>query len=113
SDLLTVQEEIAMEISAKLRQRLTGEEKKRLAKRYTENTEAYQLYLKGRHAWEKRTPEALERSIDYYSQAIARDGGYALAHAGLADAYVVLPVYSILSPRESFPKARAAAERAL
>jgi TolB-like protein len=91
SDLLVVQEEIAMEISAKLRPRLTGEEKKRLAKRYTENTEAYQLYLKGRHAWEKRTPEALKRSIDYFNQAIDKDGGYVLAYAGLADAYAVLP----------------------
>jgi len=113
SDVLAVQEAIAKEISEKLRLRLTGEEKNRLVKRSTESTEAYQLYLKGRHSWEKRTPEALRESIDYFNQAIDKDPGYALAHAGLADVYAVLSSYSLMSPGESFPKARAAATKAL
>jgi len=113
SDVLAVQEAIAKEISEKLRFRLTGEEKKRLAKRSTESTEAYQLYLKGRHSWEKRTPEALRESLDYFNRAIDKDPSYALAYAGLADVYAVLSSYSLMSPRDSFPKARAAATRAL
>ncbi len=113
ADILAVEEEIAKEISEKLRLRLTGEEKKRLAKRDTENTEAYQLYLKGRHFWEKRGEEALKKSIEYFNQAIEKDPAYALAYAGLADAYAVSSAYGLLSPQESFPKARAAAKRAL
>src|SRR5262245_38982096 len=113
SDLLTVQDEIAKEISEKLRPRLTGEEKKRLTKHSTQSTEAYQLYLKGRHAWDKRTPTSLNESLGYFNQAIDKDPGYALAHAGLADVYAVMSSYSILSPGDSFPKARAAAAKAL
>ena len=113
SDVLAVQEAIAKEISEKLRLRLTGEEKKRLSKHSTESTEAYQLYLKGRHSWEKRTPDALRESIDYFNRAIDKDPGYALAYAGLADVYAVLSSYSLMPPRESFPKARAAATKAL
>jgi serine/threonine-protein kinase len=113
SDILSVQEEIAKEISEKLRLRLTGEEKEKLTKRYTGNTEAYQFYLKGRYAWEKRTEGGLQQSIEYFQQAIEKDPSYALAYAGLADAYAVLPSYSILSPGESFPRARAAARKAL
>jgi len=113
SDVLAVQEAIAKEISEKLRLRLTGEERKRLAKRDTEDTEAYRLYLKGRHAWDKRTPESLNESLGYFEQAIDKDPGYALAYAGLADVYAVLSSYSILAPADSFPKARAAAAKAL
>ncbi len=91
SDILSVQEEIAREISEKLRLRLTGEEKEKLTKRYTANTEAYQFYLKGRYAWEKRSESGLHQSIEYFQQAIEKDPGYALAYAGLADSYAVLP----------------------
>ncbi|HXM78675.1 MAG TPA: serine/threonine-protein kinase, partial [Thermoanaerobaculia bacterium] len=105
ADILSVQEEIAREISEKLRLRLTGEEKQRLTKRYTANTEAYQLYLKGRYAWEQRTQSGLTQSIEFFQKAIEKDPGYALAYAGLADSYAVLPSYSFLSPGESFPKA--------
>ena len=111
SDILSVQEEIAREISEKLRLRLTGEEKEKLTKRYTANTEAYQFYLKGRYAWEKRTESGLQQSIEYFQQAIEKDPGYALAYAGLADSYAVLPSYSILSPAESIPRARTAARK--
>jgi tetratricopeptide (TPR) repeat protein len=84
---LAVQEEIAREISGKLRLRLTGEEQKRLAKQYTENTEAYQLYILGRHYFHQQTKEGYEKSIEYYEQAIKLDPNYALSYAGLAGTY--------------------------
>jgi serine/threonine-protein kinase len=113
SDILAVQEEIARDISGKLRQRLTGEEKKRLTRRYTENAEAYALYLKGRYHWNKRTGEDVQKGIGYFQQAIEKDPTYALAYAGLADSYVILFQYAGLPSRETFPKAKAAALRAL
>ena len=113
SDIFTIEEEISREISDKLRLKLSGAEKKQLTKRYTENTEAYQLYLKGRFYWNKRTPEGLKKGIEYFQQAIDSDRGYALAYAGLADSYNILVSYSALAPHEAFPKAKAAATRAL
>lgn len=113
SDLLLVQREIAQEISSNLRTRISGEVERRVTKRYTENAEAYQLYLKGRFFWNKRTREDLKKSIDYFNQAIEHDPNYALAYAGLADAYVLFPGYAVSSPQDSYPKARAAARRAL
>ncbi len=109
SDLLAVQQEIAREISENLRLRLTGEQKRLLAKRYTDNTEAYHLYLKGRYNWNKRTPSGTERAIEYFEQAIRHDPHYALAYAGLADSYNLMAGNSGLRPGETFPKARAAA----
>ncbi len=111
SDLLTVQRRIAKEITTNLRLKLSGEEQSRLTKRYTENPEAYQLYLKGRFYWNKRTGEALKKSIDYFNQAIEKDPTFALAYAGLADSYVV-PA-NPLPPREKIPRAKAEAMRAL
>ena len=113
SDILAVQEEIAREISEKLRLRLTGEDKAKLKKRDTENTEAYHLYMKGRYAWDKRTEDSLRESIEDFQRAIDKDPGYALAYAGLADTYAVMPSYSMISPGEAYPKARAAARKAL
>jgi serine/threonine-protein kinase len=113
ADVQSVQEEIARGISEKLRLRLTGEEKQQLGKRSTANAEAYQLYLRGRYAWEKRTESGLTQSIEHFQQAIEKDPGYALAYAGLADSYAVLSSYSVMSPADSFPKARAAARKAL
>jgi len=113
SDIFTIEEEISREISDKLRLKLSGAEKKQLTKRYTENTEAYQLYLKGRFYWNKRTPDALKKGIEYFQQAIESDPGYALAYAGLADSYNILVSYSALAPHYAFPKAKAAATRAL
>jgi len=110
SDLLATQREIASEIVEKLKLRVSADDKE-IAKRYTENNEAYQLYLKGRFYWNKRTAEALKKSIDYFNQAIEKDPGFALAYAGLADSYVV-PANQ-LAPREGMPKAKAAAVRAL
>jgi serine/threonine-protein kinase len=113
SDILAVQEEIAKDISGKLRRRLTGEEKKRLSKRYTESAEAYGLYLKGRYHWSKRTSEDLQKGIEYFQQAISKDPGYALAYTGLAESYAVLSLYSGLPASETFPRAKAAALKAL
>ena len=113
SDLLAVQEDITRAISSKLRERLTGEAGKQVAKGETKDPEAYQLYLKGRFYWEKRTPESLEKSRDYFNQAIEKDPNYARAYAGLAGYYYVLSDYTPVSAYEVAPKARAAAQKAL
>jgi len=115
SDVFAIEGEISREISEKLRLKLTGEEKGRLAKRHTASAEAYQLYLKGRYFWYKRTEEALKKSIEYFRQAIETEPTYALAYAGLADAYTVLGSFGIsaLAPCEAFPMAKEAAARAL
>jgi TolB-like protein/DNA-binding winged helix-turn-helix (wHTH) protein/Flp pilus assembly protein TadD len=113
TDLLVLQEEIAREISEKLRLQLTGEQQKRLTRRYTESAEAYQLYLKGRYHWNKRTTEGLNKGIEYFKQAIGRDSNFALCYAGLADSYNMLPGYGLASPKDSFPQAKEAARTAL
>jgi serine/threonine protein kinase/Flp pilus assembly protein TadD len=113
TDIFKVQEEIAREIIEKLRLKLTETEKKRLAKRHTRNTESYQLYLKGRFYWNKRTEEALKKGIEYFRQAIEVDPGYALAYAGIADCYGTLNFFGDLPPQESATKAKAAAKKAL
>jgi tetratricopeptide (TPR) repeat protein len=84
-----------------------------MAARPTENVEAHELYLKGRFFWSKRTGDDLNKAIDYFDQAIAIDPKYARAYAGLADAYTLLPALTATAPRDSFPKAKAAARKAL
>jgi eukaryotic-like serine/threonine-protein kinase len=113
SDIIVIQEEISKAVSEKLRLRPSAEEQKRLTKRYTENAEAHQLYLKGRYLWNRRTAETLRRAADYFQQAIEKDPGYALAWAGLADCYNVYSFYGVLSPKESMPRAMEAARKAL
>ncbi len=115
ADLLAVQEEISREISEKLRLKLSGEQKKRLAKRYTESTEAYQTYLKGRFYWNKRTLEGLRRGVEYFQQAIRLDPDYALAYAGLADSYLLMGSveYGALHPKEALQSAKVATLEAL
>jgi TolB-like protein/Flp pilus assembly protein TadD len=113
AEILAVQEEIAKQVSEKLRLRTTGEEQKRLAKRSTENTEAYQLYLKGRYYWNRRTADMLKRANEYFQQAIDKDPSYGLAYAGLAESYALFTFYEVLQPRESCPKAKAAAAKTL
>jgi eukaryotic-like serine/threonine-protein kinase len=112
-DIFVVQDEISNEISEKLRIKLTRAEKKQLTKRYTENAEAYRLYLKGRHHWNRWTEEGFHKAIEYFQQAIENDSSYALAYAGLADCYVLLGWNSYLPPKEAFPKGKAAANAAL
>ncbi len=113
SDIIVIQEEISKAVSEKLRLRPTGEEQKRLTKRYTENPEAHQLYLKGRYLWNRRTAQTLQRAAAYFQQAIDKDPSYALAWAGLADCYALYSFYGARSPEEAFPKAKEAAAKAL
>ena len=112
SELLATQREIAATITQKLQLKLSGEETG-LTKKYTNNNEAYQLYLKGRFSWNKRNAESLKQAVEFYKQAIEKDPGFALAYAGLAETYVVFPSYLAGTPKESMPKAKAAALRAL
>jgi TolB-like protein/Flp pilus assembly protein TadD len=112
-DIFALQDDIAKDISEKLRLKLTPEKQTFLARRYTENVEAYHLYLKGRFYWAKRTAEGLFKGIQYFRQAIELDPTYALAYAGLAEGYVPLTVYCHLAPSDAAPKAKAAAQRAL
>ena len=112
-DVFAVQEEIAREISENLRVKLTGREKKRLAKRQTENRQAYELYLKGRFFWNKRTEESIRKGIEFFRQAIEVDPTYALAYAGLAESYMPLGYWGFVPPVEAFPKGKAWAMKAL
>jgi TolB-like protein/transposase len=112
ADVLAVQNEIAQAVSTSLRVKLTGAEQQQLAKRYTESVEAYELYLKGNYEWNKHTQEDLQKSIEYYNQALEKDPNYALAYTGLAESYGVLG-NNYLPPSEAFPKAKAYATKAL
>jgi Tfp pilus assembly protein PilF len=113
ADIFVVQEEIAREISEKLRLELTGEEKKRLAKPVTQNKQAYQFYLKASYFGTKWSPENLKKAIEYSRQAIDQDPALAPAHAVMAFSYAMLGEFGFLPPKEAFPKAKAAALRAL
>jgi eukaryotic-like serine/threonine-protein kinase len=113
SDVLAVQEEIAWQISEALRLKLTAAQKKKLRKRATVNPEAYQAYLRGRHQWNSWTPEGFRRALEEFQKAIDLDPTYALAYAGLGDAFGVMAYYGFIDPYDGFARARAAAERAL
>jgi len=113
SDIFAIEEELARDISQKLRLRLTGRQQQRLTKRFTDDTKAYELYVKGRENWNKRTAADLAAAIRYFQQAIDRDPNYALAYAGLADSYAVLPDYADVSAVDVARKAKAAATKAL
>jgi len=112
SDLLATQREIASAIAEKLQLKLSVDEKG-LNKRYTDNNEAYQLYLKGRYHYAKRTKSDVEQSIAAFKQAIALDPGFALAYVGISDSYAVMPSYAYMSGRDATPLAKAAAKQAL
>src|SRR5712692_4487276 len=115
TDIFAVQDQISERVADALAAHLTGEERRRLTRRYTADAEAYQLYALGRYHWNKRTSAGLNKGIEYFEQAIAKDPNYAPAYAGLADSYNVLGSYDqgALAPKEVFPKATAAAQRAL
>ena len=113
ADMLSVQREIAREITNNLRPTLSGVEQSRMEKQYTANAEAFQLYLKGRFYWNKRTGPDLERAIPFFQDAIAKDPNYALAYSGLADTYALIAAYTTQPPREVMPKAKEAALKAL
>jgi serine/threonine protein kinase/Tfp pilus assembly protein PilF len=112
-DIFAIQDEISQEISGKLRPKLTRAEKKRLTKRQTEDPEAYRLYLKGRHHWNRWTEDGFYKAIDYFQQAITTDPTYVLARAAIADCYVLLGWNSYLPPNDAYPKAKQAATQAL
>jgi eukaryotic-like serine/threonine-protein kinase len=113
TDLINLQSEIAKDVSAKLKSKLSGADEAKVAKTYTANPEAYQLYLKGRFVWNKRTGESLKQAIEFYKQAIDKDPNYALAYSGLAETYVLFSSYSVALAKDSMPQAKAAAQRAL
>jgi len=113
SDIFSLQDELACEISEKLRLRLSGEQKEKLTKRFTENREAYEFYLKGRYAWARRAIENLKKGVEYFRQAIAEDPGYSLAYAGIADCLVLLGLFGADNPRKIMPQAKAAAMKAI
>ncbi len=113
SELLATQREITNEIVGKLKLQLTGQQGSDLQKAYTSNSKAYELFLKGRYHYEKRTKADIERGIDYYNEALALDPNFALAYVGISNAYAVMPSYGFIAPNEAGPKAKAAAQRAL
>src|SRR5262249_21116280 len=113
ADLIALQSEIARDVSTRLKARLSGAEEARVTKNYTENPEAYQLYLKGRFFWNKRTTESLKQATEFYRQAIDKDPNYARAYASLAETYALFPIYSVALPSEIMPQAKAMALRAL
>lgn len=114
-DMFAVEDSISQKVASALALHLTEEEQRRLTKPYTASSEAYQLYMKGRYFWNKRTVDGVQKSIDYFQRAIAIDPGYARAYSGLADAYTLAGSYgySIMPPREAMPKAEQAAREAL
>ena len=113
TDVFQVEDAIAEKVAAALQLRLSDEDRQRLTKRYTENTDAYQLYLKGRFYWNKYTEEGWRKSIEFFEQAAAKDPNYALAYAGIADSYSLKGELGIVAPKEIFPQARIYAEKAL
>ena len=113
TDILAVQDEVSRKISQSLRLRLTGEDEERLARRYTNDAEAYQLYLKGRYFWNKRNEEGFRNGIEFFKRAEEKDPTFALAFSGLADSYALLCDIGVAKPVEEMPKAKAAAQKAV
>jgi TolB-like protein/Tfp pilus assembly protein PilF len=114
--MFAVEDAIAEKVAATVIQTMAGKstgEQKRLTRHYTENNEAYQAYLKGRYLWNKRTVDSLRQALDHFQQAVRLDQNYALAYVGLADTYTLLSFFTIDAPKDTFPKAKEAAERAL
>jgi eukaryotic-like serine/threonine-protein kinase len=113
ADIFDVQDQIATEVCDKLRVRLTGDQRKRLTKRHTQSTEAYQLYMQGRFYWARRTEESIKKSLECFQLAVERDPGYSLAYTGIAEAYLTGLTRSMIAPGIGLPKVRAAVAKAL
>src|SRR5688572_5008236 len=113
SEVVALPQQISRDVSLKLRARADGIDHARITRNYSPDSEAYRLYLLGRYNWNKRTVEGLQEGIKYFGQAITRDQDYGLAYAGLADCYLLLNVYNVAPADQSYPKAEAAANRAL
>jgi len=112
-DLFTIEQEISREICEHLRLKLNEEERERLVKRYTENAEAYQAYLKGRFYWNQRNARGLKKAVESFEEAIKLDDGYALAYAGLADCYCLVSIYGAAPPKAAMSRAKTVAMKAL
>ncbi|MGB7201031.1 MAG: tetratricopeptide repeat protein [Pyrinomonadaceae bacterium] len=113
ADLLATQREIATTITQKLELKLSGNDAKGITKKYTDSNEAYQLYMRGRYSFGKRTKDQMLRAVEYYQQAVKLDPKFALAYARISETYGSMPAYPYLSPKEAFPEAKAAAQKAL
>jgi TolB-like protein/Flp pilus assembly protein TadD len=117
ADIVQLQTEIARDVSGKLRDKLSGAEQTRVTKSYTKDPEAYQLYLQGRFNWNKRTEAGTRKALELFQEAVDKDSRFALAYVGISDAYLLLGIpdamSGVLPPKESVPKARAAADKAL
>ena len=113
ADIFSIQDEVSKKISQSLRLRLTGADEEKLARRYTNDAEAYQLYLKGRYFWNKRNEEGFRNGIDYFKRAEEKDPTFALAFSGLADSYALLCDIGAVKPVDEMPKAKAAAQKAV
>src|SRR6266478_4294440 len=113
TDIFAVESEIAKTIADTLQAKLTGSEQNAIAAQPTENTEAHQLYLRGRYLWNRRTGENLKKALAYFQQAAEKDPHYALAYSGMADSCVLIPIYSAGTPQDYLPRARAAAQKAV
>lgn len=112
-DTFAIESDVAQKIASSLEAKLTGPEQHTLAARPTDNTDAYQLYLKGRFFWNKRTAGDFETALGYFEQAVAADPNYAVAYAGMADCYLLLPLFGGAAPADLYPKAKAMAQKAL
>jgi len=113
TDVFAIESEIAKTIADTLKAKLTGSERNAIGAQPTQNTEAHQLYLKGRYLWNRRTGENLKKALTYFQQAAEKDPSYALAYAGMADSCTLIPLYAAGTPQEYLPRARAAAQKAL
>ena len=113
TDLVTLQTDVARDVSNRLKPKMSGADEAKVMRTYTANPEAYQLYLKGKFFWNKRTGESLKQAAELYRQAIEKDPNYALAYSGLAETYVLFSSYDVAPATDSMPQAKAAALRAL
>jgi TolB-like protein/Flp pilus assembly protein TadD len=113
TDIFAIEDDISTEISSRLRVRFTENEQVRLTRHYTENPDAYRLYLKGRHCWNKRTIEGMRQALDYFEQAVETDPSYARAYTGLADCTSMLAIYGETDARQAYTRAKAAQDMAL
>jgi len=113
TDIFAIESDVAKTIAEKLQAKLTGTEERAISAKPTENVEAHQLYLQGRYFWNRRTGENLKKALSYFQQAVEKDPGYALAYTGIADSCTLIPVYGAGAPHDYYPRAKAAAEKAL
>ncbi len=113
TNIFAVEDAVSEQLARSIRLELTGAEQKRLTQRPTENGNAYQAYVKGRFFWNKRTTEGLRKGLEYFQEAVALDPAYTQAYTGIADSYALLGLFNAMPPKEAFPKARDAANKAL